>query len=258
MEKILITISLIWIGLMSLSRVGNAYGPENIMAVWLLDEKGGNKAKDSSDHDNDGELIKGPKRIDGVFGRALQFDGTNNVVIQDHPTLDAKLNAGFTFVCWQNQPPGDADGGFLVKEEGWMKKMSYRFFSNHGNDFGFMVVPQDGTVEEYSAGAPKDNTWHHVAAVYDGSKIISYQDGKKLIAWPYNKGVADTDARVFIGSGHPDGEYFTGALDELALFNVVLSVDEIGAIMRDGLGASLAAVSPASKLTTTWSQIKQQ
>ena len=46
------------------------------------------------------------------------------------------------------------------------------------------------------------------------------------------------------------------ALDKVN--NVVLSVDEIGAIMRDGLGASLAAVSPASKLTTTWSQIKQQ
>jgi hypothetical protein len=67
--------------------------------------------------------------------------------------------------------------------------------------------------------------------------------------------VADTDARVFIGSGHPNGEYFPGMLDELARFNVVLSEDEIRAIMDNGLEASMA-VSSAGKLATIWGKIK--
>ena len=250
MKTILLTAGIILI----MAGMSYAYGPENVMGMWLLDEDGGDIAGDSSGNGNDGELTGGPEWIEGVFGSALQFAG-NNVIIQDHPTLDAELDDGFTFVCWQNQPPGDADGGYLVKEEGWTNKMCYRFFSNHGNDFGFMVVPQDGTIEEYYAGAPKDDTWHHVAAVYDGSNIIGYQDGELLKKWPYDKGVADTDARAFIGSGHPNGEYFPGALDELALFNVVLSEDEIRDIMNNGLEASMA-VFPAGKLATTWGKIK--
>jgi len=95
-----------------------------------------------------------------------------------------------------------------------------------------------------------------VAAVYDGSNIIGYQDGELLKKWPYDRGVADTDARAFIGSGHPNGEYFPGALDELALFNVVLSEDEIRAIMNDGLKKAAMAVSFADKLATTWGKIK--
>jgi hypothetical protein len=161
MKTTLMTASVIFIGLM-LAGMSYAYGPENVMGMWLLDEDEGDIASDSSGNGNDGVLTNSPEWIEGVFGSALQFAGNNNVIIQDDPTLDAELDDGFTFVCWQNQPPGDADGGYLVKEEGWTNKMCYRFFSNHGNDFGFMVVPQDGTIEEYYAGTPKDRpgtTW---------------------------------------------------------------------------------------------------
>ena len=250
MKAILLTAGIIFI----IAGMSYAFEPENVMGMWLLDEDGGDVAGDSSENGNDGELNNGPEWVEGVFGSCLQFNN-NQVIIQDDPTLDEKLNDGFTFVCWQNQPPGDADGGYIVKEEGWANNMSYRFFSNHGNDFGFMVVPQDGTIEEYYAGAPGDDTWHHVAAVYSGSDIIGYQDGEEVGRWAYNKGVADNDSRVFIGSAHPTGEYFPGMLDELALFNVVLTEDEINDIMENGLEAALA-VSPAGRLATTWGQIK--
>ena len=255
-KSTLVTASIIFISLM-LAGMSYAYGPENIMGMWLLDEDGGDVAGDSSGNGNDGELNGDPEWVEGVFGSALEFDGAGDqVIIQDHPTLDAELAGGLTFVCWQNQPPGDADGGYIVKEEGWANNMSYRFFSNHGNDFGFMVVPQDGTIEEYYAGTPGDDTWHHVAAVYDGSDIIGYMDGEEVGRWAYDKGVADNDSRVFIGSGHPDGEYFPGMLDDLALFNVALSEDEINAIMDNGLANVITAVFPADKLATTWGRIK--
>ena len=255
MKKTLMTASVIFISLM-LAGMGYAYGPENVMGMWLLDDGDGDMATDSSGNGNDGVLNGGPEWVAGVFGGALLFDGSNQVEIADDPTLDAELNDGFTFVCWQNQPAGDADGGYIVKEEGWDNNMSYRFFSNHGNDFGFMVVPQDGTIEEYYGGAPQDDTWHHVGGVYTGSEIIGYMDGEEVGRWPYDMGVADNDSRVFIGSGHPDGEYFPGMLDDLALFNVPLSQDEIMAIMDNGLANVITAVFPADKLATTWGKIK--
>jgi len=52
--------------------------------------------------------------------------------------------------------------------------------------------------------------------------------------------------------------YYNGSLDDVALFNVALSEDDIKSIVSDGLEEVLGlAVSGVGKLATTWSQIKR-
>ncbi|MCD6507140.1 hypothetical protein J7M22_11015 [Candidatus Poribacteria bacterium] len=46
-----------------------------------------------------------------------------------------------------------------------------------------------------------------------------------------------------------------GDLDEIGLFNVALSEDDIKEIMEKGL-AQIAAVTPTGKLATTWGKMK--
>ena len=50
---------------------------------------------------------------------------------------------------------------------------------------------------------------------------------------------------------HGTCQYFKGVLDEVMLFNVVLTAEEIQQIMEP------AAVESEGKLTTTWGEIKQ-
>jgi hypothetical protein len=50
-------------------------------------------------------------------------------------------------------------------------------------------------------------------------------------------------------------EWFNGFVDEVAIFNVVLSENDIKSIMMEGLKLD-AAISTAGKLTVTWGQIK--
>ena len=63
-----------------------------------------------------------------------------------------------------------------------------------------------------------------------------------------------SNLNLLIGSGYAGK--FRGIIDDVAIFNVVLSEDEITQIMDDGLDASFA-VSPSDKLTTTWAYIKR-
>lgn len=51
-----------------------------------------------------------------------------------------------------------------------------------------------------------------------------------------------------------------GAIDEAALFNVVLTEDQITEIAEKGLARTLGAeaVSPNDKLATTWAKIKRK
>ena len=54
-----------------------------------------------------------------------------------------------------------------------------------------------------------------------------------------------------VGARHPGEEFFTGAIDEVHLFNRIISTDDITKII-----AGPTAVQPTGKLTTTWSNIK--
>ena len=55
------------------------------------------------------------------------------------------------------------------------------------------------------------------------------------------------------------GRFFDGIIDDVSIFNVALTVDDIQDIMSDGLARAtgITAVSPSGKLATTWAQIKQ-
>lgn len=66
------------------------------------------------------------------------------------------------------------------------------------------------------------------------------------------------EAPLYIGYDVRKDKHFKGIIDEVAIFNVALTEDEINTIINEGLGKTLgiAAVSPKDKLTTRWGDIK--
>ena len=52
-------------------------------------------------------------------------------------------------------------------------------------------------------------------------------------------------------------ELFNGYIDEIAIFNVALSEEDINEIIDNGLNGILAA-DPKGKMTTTWADIKNK
>jgi len=71
--------------------------PKTLVGAWLFDENQGNTAKDASGNGNPGTLDKTPKWVDGKFGKALEFNGTNGVEIA-HPENFEFLT--WTYVLW--------------------------------------------------------------------------------------------------------------------------------------------------------------
>ncbi len=51
--------------------------PGTIVGAWLFDDGGGAVAEDSSGNGKDGELAGGAEWVDGQFGGALEFNGTD-------------------------------------------------------------------------------------------------------------------------------------------------------------------------------------
>ncbi|MCJ7692076.1 MAG: LamG domain-containing protein, partial [Sedimentisphaerales bacterium] len=74
----------------------------------------------------------------------------------------------------------------------------------------------------------KDDAWHHVAGVYDGSGLYLYIDGV-LDAQDEATGVINTNSyEVYVGeNAETTGRYWNGMIDDARVYNRGLSHGEI-------------------------------
>ena len=68
-----------------------------------------------------------------------------------------------------------------------------------------------------------------------------------------------TDANVTIGRQSDNKFYFTGIIDEVAIFNAALGAEDIQTLMNKGLKESLNpnAVDLSGKLISTWAALRK-
>ena len=94
-----------------------AVSVDDAIGIWLFDEGRGDVAKDSSPNGNDGELIAGPKWVEGKFGGALEFDGSGTSVETESADKLTGFELGdktdFTVTAWFKTDTGT---GFIMSK----------------------------------------------------------------------------------------------------------------------------------------------
>ena len=233
--------------------------PKAAVAIWLFDEGKGDVVKDSSENGNDGQPMKGPKWVDGKFGKALEFDGSDDYVdCGSSASLD--ITDAITIVAWTfpsdqtfnhqdlvGKPSayilGHMDPGVIVR--------------SYINDGGWFGVPYSKEFNNYV------DEWFHFAFTYDRSELKVYVNG--ILDSKGARGgqiVINKNPVVVAHSCESQGfnAFYKGIVDDVAIFNEALSEDDIKSIMSQGLSRTLGitAVSRAGKLTTTWATVKVQ
>src|SRR5262249_48254963 len=89
------------------------------------------------------------------------------------------------------------------------------------------------------------NTWSHTAVTYDGAMLRLYVNGVQVSNTPQTGNIAVSTNALQIGSDSAFGQYFSGTIDEVRIYNVALSQSQIQSDMATpiGSGGSLPAVS---------------
>ena len=232
---------------------------DSLEGLWLFDEGNGNTAVDASGKGLDGKLIGSPKWVDGQFGKALEFDGAGAYV--EIPAHSNPTKAITVSVWVQSPSPAWNQHGFLVS-----KRDAYILHPNLGsNAVAFPVFNGGGwnVPNAWDTGSvgPDDITeWHMYTGTYDSAtgewKI--YIDGEEASALDLTKNEIAEDIDVlWIGRDQCcDPRFGSAIVDEVAIFNVALTQDEIQTIMDNGLDLAVLAVQPNGKMTTTWGSVK--
>ena len=167
----------------------------------------------------------------------------------------------FSFTLWLQVPKDVADGYIAVLTKtpddtienysGYIDTQGQRIF------WGRFTSGGNTKWEQSLAGKTNlaDGKWHHLAVTYDMKSLRTYVDGVVEIEKESSKKPDTVDGSLYFGTDKWEPNILRGLMDDVSLFNVGLTGDEIQTIMEKGLeGAS--AVSNVGKLTTTWSKLK--
>ncbi len=205
--------------------------PQGLILYFPFDEGTGNKVKDLSDNSFEGK-VSGAKWTAGRFGQALEFNGKDNFVAVDPIKVNPdKLTIELWFKPAADIKPGGARQDLLYRRDGSGRP---HVTINRAKDgkLGFYFTAKDGSETavrtkrtSWSAG-----TWYHVAATSETGVLKIYIDGKLQNARIIRKVPIDVQfdtGGISIGARETSQTFFQGTVDEVRLWNRVLTDDEV-------------------------------
>jgi hypothetical protein len=232
-----------------------------VVGMWLFEDGVGDVVRDVSGNGNDGKPAGKLKSVNGKFGKALEFNGTDTWI--EVPFNDSLVLEECTIVAWGKIANVNKYQSILMRGQ---DPRNYLLCTNI-NGGALLVSITKGAKGAWAGPASKtsvtDDEWHHLAAVI-GQKtgLVVYVDGVNEGMQAYGKPSLDADpANIRIGDGSAGGHLLQGVLDEVALFKVPLEQADIQDIMNNGLEIVTglkASVGPKDKITNTWGNIKNK
>ena len=257
--KVLTTFLLALACIVTFSTIGEAVREDELALYLSFDAAKGDTAKDKSKHQNDGTIHKG-KRVKGKIGQAVELSGEAGgwVEVPDSASLD--ITDEITLMCWV-YPTQFTDEWFRIIVKTWAGDtapwMVYGFYEQGGSNgkTGFIISVNKGTEKRCGNGPSPQlpaKEWTHLAATYDGNKMKLYYDGEVKVEADAKGKIDTNDVPVSIGrNSEGNREHYIGRIDEVAIWSVALTQDEIQKAMD-----RVYAVEPEGKLPTRWGAIK--
>lgn len=242
------------------STMARAELTDGLVLYMPLDEGGGGTVGDLGPNGLEGEIRGGPTWVDGQHGGALQF-ATSSDLVNIPTTGELEIADAITQAAWVklDRLPG-AHAIVFGTRGGGGRLIGFGYGMNPSNGIkvwtnnpagGFLDVNDNLTVLE-------TDIWYYLAYTHttdDGGMVRIYVDGVMTHEQASGNPVAPADTPTDVTIGTWSGEAWPGHVDEVRLWDRVLSEDEINASMEADAKGFLA-VSAGGKLGTSWARLK--
>ena len=225
--------------------VVKAENDESLILYFMFDEVKGGKVTDLSLHGNDGEIKGKPKIIEGKEGQALEFTSPSDYVEVPH-SESLNITEEITIAVWVKW-----NGG----RSATLSKV-YTYWLGPNTDIEYAYQKGGNNVLVHSGKDLPMNEWYHIAVTQDKSgKILMYLNGEQF--YDDKQGMPrDSSAEPLTIAKESWGTpAFNGGVDEVRIYNRVLSEKEIAKIM---VTFGVKGVESKRKLSITWGSIKAE
>jgi len=229
---------ILWVSVVVvMSLVSNASA--ELVGHWKFDEGSGTKAYDSSGNGNDGTFNGNPKWVAGHFGTAVEFDGSDDwIECGNDQSLDLTK---WTITFWLKVNQNKDFNGFVIK--GLDAAENYEVLGFADGSFHFPITNTNGTrtYVNTATGVIIAGEWAHYAYSYDSAEGRRFYKNGNLIFEDTESGTprASTES-LSIGNEQPMSRFVNGVMDDVRIYNHVLSEPEILVAMEGSKGYPFA------------------
>ncbi len=242
-----------------------------VAARWSFDD---GSPDDDSPKGVDGNFVGKPKAVEGLVGKALEFNGDGDGIKMPD---SGDINTGGPYT-------NRTVAALFYCEDVGIDNRKQIIFEEGGRTRGLVINVFDGQVyvagwnrAEYNwdgawpSAAVDSGVWYHVglvirdadAAVEPGKfemwlngELIASEEGGALYGHGDDIGIGHVNANAVFhdedGSG-TDIHYFGGIIDEVVVYNSAFDESDFAEY-----AAPVVSVEPQDKFTTTWAAIKAQ
>jgi hypothetical protein len=222
----------------------------NLLAYFKFDEASGN----ALDAHGDSELVQLSGTIASTTGKinnARDFEAGDTEFFQDWDTLGIFGDEDFTIACWihaESIPASVMDVcGNLSANDGW--KLSKK----STNEIEFTVGYTSGTAQVATDSQISASTWYFIAGKHDAAnnQIAVYINGTEKTA-SHSLGLTEAPLPIRVGRSG-SSNYWDGLIDELGIWDRVLSESELDVLYNGGAGLPYPLGSGTGTATLTFS-----
>ncbi len=204
-----------------------------LVAAYGFEEGSGTTLADASGGGHDGSIVNATWSDSGVYGGALRFDGSGaRVIVPDSEALH--LGDAMTLEAWvKPSTVSNTWRDVIAKGGDYFVASSTRSGRRPAGGGIFDGVP--GNV--FGSTAISSKSWAYLAVTYDGSSLKFYRGGREVSSVPQTGTLASSDAPLELGADSVYGRYFQGLIDEVRVYDLALTGDEIRADMEAPIGS---------------------
>jgi len=244
----LITISGLSLGAFLSTCLGGSSGddPNQVGSQPAQAEKASGDANHVSALHSDADRVKAvneaPTPVESRVNRVLSLDGQDDCMrVADSQSLQSFTDAITIEVSLMASSLYMEDGKInsVVRKNVASRAENFllRFRTIGGSPRAQMGLGALGTLQAPSEFAA--NNWYHLAGTYDGRAITIFVNGLPVASQNASGRLHIDQSDLYIGKGDPtsfsSGEYFHGVLDEVRIWNVARSQEQIQAAMNASL-----------------------
>ena len=203
------------------------------VGYWSFDDES-NPTADNSGHGHTGTLYNNPTFSTDLptsigSGRSLHFPSSDDYVgVLDDPAL--RISNRFTLAFWMKADTMAQSQTYLIHRSLNQVAVIYEYVDNHVELFSGSATGDDPRTG--SQMAIPDTDWHHVAYTYDGTTLRGYIDGTEQISVTKSFTLSTNTGDWNFGSAAGATGNFDGKLDDIYIYDQVLTADNIQAIMK--------------------------
>lgn len=211
-----------------------------LASVWELDEVSGITAFDAY-ASNNGINNNAIVNQTGIINKAYSFNGTSSNVILGAVFNTVLISNAWSFSLWI-KPVDITKGAYILANDNNSGVRQFSFgmgFSGAGapSTLGKIYFERAGSPLVGDVGVALTIAWNHVVVTYDGTSLKTYVNGS-LNSTTAMLALPSSANSVYLGQRQYSNyqTWFKGLIDQLAIWNKTLTIEEVVALANSGNG----------------------